>query len=505
MDINDKANDIKSNQQENQDNYKKNKVELEKMLQQIKLDINANRPTSKQFTTKYTKEQVQRYLESPRKYEKELRAIVKSLCVLSPQFNRLVEYLPDMAMFCYRLIPTDVSTNKNKAKKDFIKWTKYVDKLNIQDEFIKVIKSNYKYDVYFGYTLEESNGFYIKTLDADYCKITSINDGCFDFAFDFSYFDGYENKQYLPYYPKEFQTKYKLYRDDTSNMRWQELSSENTICTKFYKDMEDIVYPPYCNTFSDLYDISDYKQLDKQSAENENYQLIGLQLETINGAKEANSFAVDPTTATEYWSLIQQSLPDGIGAFLTPVKWDTANFSNSSQNKMDRVENSTRNFWDGAGIASALFSNSADTGSTLKYSMLVDTNMLFVIYRQLERWLNRKLKNQFGGKVAIQLLDIHRLNQQDFIDNILSLAQYGLPVKSTLCCAIGLSPLQMLTLNNYENDVLELDKQFIPLQSSYTQSGNSNNNDAKPTLDDTQISDAGMKNKDNNNNDNTNA
>ena len=498
--IDEKINNNKTNQTEQQSQYEINKLQFAKMIQQIKLDIDANKQTTKKFITQYTKEQIQTYLESPKRYEKELRAVTRALCVLSPQFNRLVEYIPDMAMFCYTLIPSDVATNPTKALKDYVKWGKYLDNLNISHEFNKIIKSNFKYDVYYGYVLEEADSFYIKTLDADYCKIVSIDDGCFNFAFDFSFFDVSDNKAFLEFYPKEFSQKYNKFKAEGYNFKWQELDSNYTICTKFYEDMIDITYSPYCNTFNDLYDISDYKQIDKQSAENENYQLIGLQLETMNGAKESNAFSVDPTMAMEYYSLIQNSLPEGIGAFLTPVKWDSVNFTNSNQSKIDRVQNATRNFWDGAGVASVLFNSGATNAGTLKYSMLVDTNMLYGLYRQLERWLNRKLKKQFSGKVSINLLDINRLNQGDFVDRYLKLAQYGLPVKSTVCSAVGLSPTKMLALNSYETDVLELHTKFIPLSSSYTQTGD--NASGRPQSDETDLQESGQATRDSSANDN---
>ena len=258
--------------------------------------------------------------------------------------------------------------------------------------------------------------------------------------------------------------------------------------------MVDISYPPYCNTFGDLYDISDYKQIDKQSAENENYQLIGLEMETNSKNGDVNAWKVSPDTALQYYSMIQQALPEGIGVFITPMKWDTANFSNSNQNKIDRVQNSTRNFWDGAGVSSVLFSSSASNAGALKYSMLVDTNMLFIIYRQLERWLNRKLKNKFKGKVGVKLLDIHRLNQSDFIDQHLKLAQYGVPNKTMLASSLGLSPTEMLSLNTLECDVLDLVNNLKPLSSSHTQSGTEES--GRPTLDDTNISEKGQQTRD---------
>ena len=478
------------------------RLEFAKMLQQIRLDIALNKQSSKKFTTKYTSENIKEYLENPQKYEKEMRAVTRSLCVLSPQFNRLVNYIPDMAVFNYVVIPsTDVDLKSEKGLKDYYKWCNYLENMNIQHEFIKIIKSNFKYDVYYGYELEEKDSYYIKTIDPDYCKIISVDDGCFNYAFDFTFFDKENNKDYLEFYPQEFQTKYKLYKSKGNEYRWQEMDSNYTICTKYFEDLIDITYPPYCNTFDDLYDISDYKQIDKQSAENENYQLIGFQLETKDGATDPNDFTVDPYTAMQYFNLIQNSLPAGVGAFLSPVKYGTVDFSNKNQTKIDRVSNSTRNFWDSAGVADVLFSSGATTAGTLKYSMMVDTNMLYGLYRQLERWVNRKLKRQFRGKVSIKLLDVNRFNQNDFIDQHLKLAQYGVPSKLLVASAIGLSPVEMLSLSSLENDILNLSENWIPLSSSHTATMEEGS-DGRPESKEEDLTENGVSTRDNNTNDN---
>ena len=499
INVNNQVENLIENQVEYIKNYEMYRKDFAKILNQIKLDVTLNKATTKKFTTKFTTDQIKTYLENPQKYEKELRSVVKSLCALSPQFNRLVSYIPDMAMFNYILIPKiESKTNVAKVLKDYNKWGAYVQNMNIQHEFVKIIKSNFKYDVYYGYVLEETDSFYIKTLDPDYCKIVSIDDGCFNFAFDFAFFDQSSNKEFLDFYPKEFKSKYNKYKSSGNDFKWQELDSTYTICTKFYEDMIDITYPPYSNTFSDLYDINDYKQIDKQTAENENYQLIGFELETKDNSAEANNFKVDPYMAMEYFNLIQKSLPDGVGAFLSPVSFKTIDFNKNGQSKADRVSNSTRNFWDSAGVADVLFSSGATTAGTLKYSMLVDTTMLYGLYRQLERWLNRKLKREFKGKVSLKLLDINRLNQVDFVDQHLKLAQYGVPSKLLLASAIGLSPMDSYSLSELENSILDLSTAWKPLSSSHTNSGDEGNeNNSKK---DEDLSENGEKTRNNESN-----
>ena len=58
----------------------------------------------------------------------------------------------------------------------------------------------------------------------------------------------------------------------------------------------------------------------------------------------------------------------------------------------------------------------------------------------------------------------------------------------------GFSELDTLALNFLEEDCLQLSSRFVPLQTSYVQSGSSDN--TKPTLDDSTITSEGEASRD---------
>ena len=66
IDIEKELVNIKNNQAEATSEYETSKLQFAKMLKQINLDINANKQSTKRFTTQYSKEQIQKYLESPK-------------------------------------------------------------------------------------------------------------------------------------------------------------------------------------------------------------------------------------------------------------------------------------------------------------------------------------------------------------------------------------------------------------------------------------------------------
>ena len=74
-----------------------------------------------------------------------------------------------------------------------------------------------------------------------------------------------------------------------------------------------------------------------------------------------------------------------------------------------------------------------------------------------------------------------------------------MPNKLTLCASIGADPLQTLSAAYVENTILGLQEQFVPLQTSYTQS-NTANEGGRPEKDVSDLGDAGMQTRDGNQN-----
>ena len=50
--------------------------------------------TKSTMLQKYSKDTIKTYLESPAKYENKMREVVDYLCTISPQFCRIIEYVP---------------------------------------------------------------------------------------------------------------------------------------------------------------------------------------------------------------------------------------------------------------------------------------------------------------------------------------------------------------------------------------------------------------------------
>lgn len=418
---------------------------------------------------KYTKSQIVSYLENPASYEQQLRQMNQYLFNISNYYRRLIQYFAGMSTFSYIVVPYGVdyskNVNLNKFRKGYYAVTNQLEKMNIRHEFSRALMVAFRDDIYYGYVWETNDSYTFQQLDADYCKISSIEDGVYNFAFNFGYFDS--NKERLPNFPPEFTTMYNAYKAD-NKLKWQELPSENSVCLKV-NEQSYVPVPPFVSLFSALADIEDYRAISKDASEVNNYKALCLEIPTGGDG----TFLIDYDLCKEFYDMMCNVLPENIGAFMSPMKVTDWNFEKSGAvSGTDEVAAAENSMWQQAGVNKILFGGGEDpSSSTLNLSTINDQMIVFMMMRQIERWINRKLKSVSSSiKFKINILDVTYFNRVEMHNQYLKDGQYGLPVRSAIMATAGYSPSDLENLSYLENTVLELNKNEVPLTSSNTQS-----------------------------------
>ena len=143
----------------------------------------------------------------------------------------------------------------------------------------------------------------------------------------------------------------------------------------------------------------------------------------------------------------------------------------------------------------------ATTASALKLSIINDSGDIFRIYRMLENWmcLQMKLRNFIYSnyEFVYRILNTTNFNIEDVKKMELQMAQNGLPNKSRLASANGMSPAVMIGNSIVENDILgDIFANWSVLQTSYTQSNDSNEG-GRPQSEDGDLSEAGESTRNN--------
>jgi hypothetical protein len=435
-------------------------------------------------------------------YQKQLREISLWLYSNGTHYKTLIQYFANLLTLAYIIEPNYTISNdkvdKEKILKEHVKVSDYVELMNIKHEFSKVLLNGFREDLFYGYVYDSPNSFTIRKINPNYCKVSSVEDGIFNFAFDFSYFNSYKDE--LPNYPAEFTSKYNTYLSQGYSFRWQELDSKNTVCIKVNEDLE-FPLPPFAGIFEAVLEIEDYKALKSAKTEIGNYKMLVQKIPVRSDSDDNNDYLIDFDQAMLFHSRIEANLPEYIGLATTPMDVEDISFDKDRADT-DNVAEAMKMFYSEAGVSDMLFNPSEQGQIGLSSSVKVDESNMFKVLRQIERWINRRFKQKGGvfKKWKIMMPKLTTINQDDKFEKYLKAAQYGVPTKSLIAASLDLSPAEMINLNILENDVFELNDKWIPLASSHTETGDA----GRPEIDDDKKTDSGIKTKDKKANENKN-
>lgn len=463
---------------------------------------------SKTYTV-YSKESLRTYLKNPLSDNnaKNLRKLSQYLYVLSAQYRRLVAYFASMIdASLYNVIPNISMTEDNDDETilaDYESVLKWLEKMNVPMWIFSTLVTCWREDIFYGYIYyddsaeQDINSFLILPLDPDYCKISSVNyDNTLNIAFDFTFFDNSVNSKYLEYWDKEFTSLYNSYKSD-SKLRWQELDPERTVCFKVNFDQTDRVIPPFASLFENLIDLIDLQSITSLKDQMSIYKLLVAKIDTLSNATDPDDFAIDLNTAVDFFNKMSNTIPPSTGIVLSPMEIIPINFEKTDSDDVNQISKANSNLWEAAGV-SQILDNDRLTGSTavtaaMRFDSLYGIKPLLA---QIEARVNKFLDYVLPDNgMRVKYLPITPYFKDEAIKQTTEACTLGLPLKTQLATLMGMSPLDMHSMLYLENDILKLQDKFIPLQTTYTQGGDSGTGGA-PTKDDGDLSDEGAETRD---------
>lgn len=434
------------------------------------------RPDGYRLLKQYKQQDIREMIENykNKKNQDELVKISRILYVKSMQYKRLINLFSQMPLFAYTLTPAKNLQNysQNKVLKQYTDIGEMIKQMNMKHEMWKVLNVAYLEDVFYGYIHRNKNSFFIQQFPSSICKITSIEDGVFNYSINMAFFQ--RNEKLLEVWPEEVQEKYRqwkaLKKQNANTPDWVELDPKNTICIKINEDMIETL-PPFAGVFDSIFDIHMFKEMRKDREAIQNYMLLVQQIPINEDSGEVDDFLINEDTFKDFHNQLASTVPDQVGVVTTPMPIETVQFNKDKVDR-DNVALAERDFWDSSGVPKSLFNTDKQTAQGLLKAIVTNEEMIFTALAQIERWLNRFLKLLYGSNLLfnVKILPITRYNQKEMFDMYIQSAQYGFPVKGHLGAILGFSPLEIINLTYLENDILKLHEKFIPLMSSHTMS-----------------------------------
>lgn len=452
----------------------------------------------------YTKEDLRKYIERPHLHGNRLISIVKYIYFHSGYFQKIIQYYVNLVKSECWTVDTEILTadtgklDKTKFKKDYFRYIREVTSFNLESELPKILFSVFMYDAYFGYVIETDEGKTLFQFAPEDCIITGYRNGIPCFAVK----SGSLKSARIKGYPKEIRDFFAAAEKDPEYKKrngYVKMPYDKTICIK-YNDGFDFLYPPFVFIIKEILDLEDFKDIEKTRAENDVYKLVSAEIPVDDYGMPTMS----GDDVADFSQLALDILAKSIGFLPTPFKLTPIEFETNTSNNINNVKNAIDEMYSELGVSQSLMSG-ATSGSELKTSIEVDASNVYRILKQVSRAVNFHCRLRLTGhsdyRFVFRYLDITAFNQADKVDELLKLAQASCPVKTELMAAVGKSPLKMFGNAFVENDIFELTDNWIPMQTSYTQSADNSDNNGRPAMDESDISEITQNTHDNESND----
>jgi hypothetical protein len=466
--------------------------------------VDLSKTESRTFQT-YSRDTLRTYLKSPKNYESQIRNLSRYLYRLCYEYKRICYFYATMVCGdVFNIVPLVDPTkkiNENKLIKNWYATLSKWQRMNFENELTKLLIVAWREDTVYGYVYDDSDQeggtcFY-QILDGDYCRVSSIEEGVFRFAFDFSYFRSHST--YLDYWDSEFKEKYEAYENDSS-LRWQELDPERQICLKVNADDATMDYPPFASLFESIISNIDLQSIKTAKDELSAYKLLVARLKPLTGAKSPDDFEVDPQTALKYYNKFVAALPECVNACLSPIPIEAVEFKDlNTTDDTDMISSSLSNLFKRVG---GVILDNDKTGSTIYEAQIIADMELAhgTIVPQLNRYLNLYFDYTIGNDHArIKYLKgvcpyTRKSKRKEYLES----AQNGMN-KMKIAILDGESQLEFIS-SLYLELALGINELMTPLNTSYTQSSSSSDGGA-PTKDATELTDEGSSSRENGKND----
>ena len=449
--------------------------------------------------SRYTKEQIMSFMQNPSANAKQLRDASNYMADVSTQYNRLLEHYANLYTWACTVSPVGYSgTNQKTAEKSYWESLALLEKINLAHTAPSVIKIALREGVFFGVVWIGSNVLYVQKINPDYCRLTHIVDGTWQYSVDMSKIK--ENR--LDLYPPEFTTMFKEYQRD--GLKWKEVPSNVSFCIKADETVLAYALPPFAATLGLLYDIEQYKALQETGTVINNYKLLNMKI-PLN---EDGTPQVDWTLANQYYSQMCNNVDAHIGVTISPMEIQDFDFEHSgATDQVDIVARAEDNYWAANGTSALIHGSAANTSAgALKLSIRSDEAFIKPMVRQIELVVNRLMRDLGPStqKYKINILPVTVFNYDEMLKMYKEAATLGIPgAKSAYAAILGTNAYDVLGLNMTELDYLQFDE-VVPLQSGYTMGGeNESEGEAgRPESEEQDLSESGEETRATSANDN---
>ena len=448
---------------------------------------------------KYTRDQLQSFLQAPLKNRIKLQEISDDLFMGNGLYQKLILYYANLMTFDHFLYPVAGSNFKNLMK-SMLSAAEYLDRLNIKSNYRMITEEWLKKGEVFYYELEDNTGIILKRIPNSICRINRNENGVLRYEVDCSKLDdrtiqenGFpeEFKQLADDYKAKKASESKLANNPSKESQWREVSNKGVA---FSANLElSNTVPVFTTLFESLLAYSDRASRIDESIDAENLKIVHMKTPMD---KTTGKLLMDFNLARTFHEAAKRNLPTGVAISTNPLDMEVFNLKNSSTSSQsdENLRGAVTRVLNEAGVNGALFNGDKVTAEILKQSIIADISVVSKLLGQLENWTNFKLSsNSKSKRFKMSIIQSTIFDKDTYLKNAKENLAFG-GSRLYYFATAGLTPMQALSMLSFETEN-EIDVLLKPLQTSHTMSGKSEAGRNTAEENGEEVTDSGDKNR----------
>ena len=437
------------------------------------------KPSTTTSITSINKEVLRQYFDNIKSNEKQLRNVARYLYYRSNIFFRLVNWYAGIWDLRCRHIYPKFDLTKDPDEKKMLKSINdsidVLDTLNLQGNMTEALITSYVEDVYYSIVFyQEGVGTFFFRLDPDECAIDGrYQTGDLSFSVDMSKWKTQQRQQIIEWLGSPLKEMYQEY--ERTNIKWVHCPDEYAFMLKFRMDDITSIIPPFVGLFLQLAAVEDNIDIQSVADDLSIYKLIYMPLKVMKSNNNTvDNFELSADLAHKYFEkLIDEALPAYTSAAMVPGdELKVIDFNNSSDDDINRVENSINNILSTSGGGAVINTNRITSTAAFKAWLREETEFaLSTLMPQINGFANRFLMLKCSNPCTVTHYETSVYTKDDLYEQLLQTCQYSYSNRLALNTLLGMSEKETLAMNYLENSVLKLPEIMkYPLQSSFTTS-----------------------------------
>lgn len=343
----------------------------------------------------------------------------------------------------------------------------------------------------------DKNNFAVLDLPSGYCtsryKDLAGNDVIeFDVSYFNSLFDKEARKAALAAYPKIITDAYKKWNNGKRASKWVIIPSEIGICFPFFDGR-----PLFLNVIPATIQYDKAVENEQEKDAEEIRKIIVQKVPHLTDGRLL--FEPDEAEEMHIGAVGMLKGNKNVSVLTTYADVDAIVSKSAADAQNNTLERMKQNIYSQAGVSGQLFASNGS--NTLESSIKNDTALMMYLANKFSKFITYAINCVYANSnvsFKYTILPVTYHNEEKYVDSTFKLASSGYSFLMP-AIAMGLSQKDIINVKDLENDVLKLSEKLKPLSSSFTQSGDGDDEGGRPTKEGEEKADKTVQNEESKN------